>query len=223
MSGRPEWIVGLLDLLELPQPQSFCPRTVPLHLQSKKDQRKHQVFQPGCRCWTCVPCAARLRRDHGVHFGGRLLDCPSPLFASTTTNWPTDQRTLRRAKASWVRVGTTVIGTAPLKGGSEVEPNEAVRLLGAAIRGLARPDDTQRFQPIACSADWKAPRRDGPAWTLLGSTAEPDVVASILTDHGVRPKRGGDAVYWNTPQGWGPDEEEQTNKAIAKRRRSGAS
>ena len=227
---RSDRIVYLLDLLELPQPTGWCVKGARLLLKGRQDPRRRLATALPCRRWLCRVCAPRMRRSAGLHFGGRLLDCGQPLYAGRLDGgrWSADQKALRRAGAEWARVLSPdgrplLIGTAPLGDHDGVAAEEAVRTLGAALRAVRRPPDCSRFRPVSCSASWKPPPREPPAWTRVGrmQTACTDAVLACLERHGVdgrlrQPCRGTWVVSWQIPPEWDEERRRRLDADLSK-------
>lgn len=141
-----------------------------------------------------------------------MLDCTEPLFASHPTRWAVNRKALQRSGASWVRVlepegGSVLLGTVPLFGGVPVGSIDAVVQLGKTLRAIRRPQGTQKYRPVTCSRDWKAPPRQPPKWKVIGKVGDQAAVIGCLKRHGIEGKSrlNPEAVWtiaWQIPDDW---------------------
>jgi hypothetical protein len=184
------------------------------HRQRRTDNR---VVGLRCKRWSCAACFRRLRYERGRHYAALLgkLDAPPWTGEVTEAAWPTVHKRLRRANASYLKIGQgqqfTVFCTVELPGVRQLTRAEAVQLLLAALLSLTpRQKGKKDTNPITSSRDWKAPRK-GPGasdWERVASTKAdgPEPVLAVLEKFGIEGQAvaGGGSewrVEWQAPAG----------------------
>lgn len=183
------------ELLGLPPPSGWCGGTKPMRLRSREDP-KERIMRMSCRSWKCLVCRETLKRRAGQHFGLKLLMSSGMLFEqeSLPEAWATDQKRLKRMKASWVRIGCAgqpgvIIGSAePPFGRAITDWEMAVSRLGKALRELVPvwKDEESYCRPISCSRDWTPPKKP-PKYERVGwvRCAKPEELVDAIRGVGL--------------------------------------
>lgn len=197
-------------LLGLPEPCGFCGHGGLAHLRKKGDRGAQRVTRLSCRSWLCRVCGARKLRALALHFADRLVMADGSLseMDSDPFEWKAKQEWLRRAGASWVRIGPrkgygVVFVCRPIPFGRPInDAAEAVRLVGRAFVEVEMPRSAgvRRF---SCSDDWTPPRKEHryERVQLLRGLRDSAAVVRALEALGircrVRPRVGDDGVEFD--------------------------
>ena len=165
----------LVQFLNLTQPFEPCHRGRRGYFQSKIDPLLRLIGSFPCRCWTCGPCAAKLRWQYGMIYGHHLLECEQ-WFISKLIDRKSDTQRLRRDYARWVRVCDNILSDKPLRRrknfvSEEVDLQIAVTNFGNWLRELRRPC-VEKWSPVNACQQWKPLARKGDKWSFI-SPAKP--------------------------------------------------
>ena len=220
---------NIAQLLALPSPGK-CKRYNVKSLMKRKDsESKHGLMDLGCGCWSCRPCADRMRMRAGRYVAGKLLLADGVIFesASTPDEWASQRKRLKRLKASWVRFGAThlpavIIGVAPSQFGVAIVDRErAIIRVGEALRAmrLVWREEGSHLKPIGYSDDWTPPEEES-KYEMVDwvSCKNPAALVDALHELGVcarlQATDGGQFVAFDIPPDMDPEAREKLKRIL---------